>query len=278
MIETSNNIKMKPPSWLSFVKECRAIIDIASTPFSLVGAAFSQKQSDGCLPILMFPGFGSDEKYLRLMEIYLRNHGHKTMGWGLGRNLAGLNLKHSLEDLSSRWEIDYPDNFTVDGYRGEASMPFLCDKAIAKVDEISTQLNSPVIIIGWSLGGYIARECARELTDEVAQIITFGAPIFGGPKYTVAAPFYKSKNFDLDWIEKSIEERERKPIKQPITCIYSRSDGVVSQHAAIDTVSPNVRNIAIDAAHLGMGFNHKIWRLVKKALDIEAQRRKQKAI
>ncbi|GAH42013.1 unnamed protein product, partial [marine sediment metagenome] len=30
-----------------------------------------------------------------------------------------------------------------------------------------------MVIIGWSLGGYIAGECARELPTQVAQSITF---------------------------------------------------------------------------------------------------------
>ena len=36
----------------------------------------------------------------------------------------------------------------------------LCEKAIARVKQRSQELGSPVVIIGWSLGGYIARECA----------------------------------------------------------------------------------------------------------------------
>ena len=263
----------KQPSKASMIKEFRAIVDLASTPFSLLGSFISQSPSAGSLPILMFPGFGSDERYLKLLEIYLNNHGYTTLGWGLGKNLAGLNLDHSLEDLSPRWEIDYPDGYTVGNYRGEAGVPFLCDKAINKVQEISHKLDSEVVIVGWSLGGYIARECARELPDQIAQLITLGAPIFGGPKYTSAAKFFRAKKFDLDWIERSIEKRERTPIKQPITCIYSKSDGVVSEYAAIDTVSPNVKNIQIDGAHLGMGFNSSTWKIIKNALDLEAQRR-----
>ena len=36
----------------------------------------------------------------------------------------------------------------------------------------------------------IAREVARELPERVAQVVTFGTPVVGGPTYTVAADSY----------------------------------------------------------------------------------------
>ena len=266
----------KPPSKLKIIKECRAVLDLASVPFSLLASKFSDKQIKGALPIIMFPGFGSDERYLKFLQRYLTNLGYQTEGWGLGVNLAGLNLKHNLDDLSPRWEFDFPEGYTEETYKGEGGVAFLCDKAIDRVKRRSTELNSPVVIIGWSLGGYIAREVARELPDEVAQIITFGTPVIGGPKYSRAADYFKSKNFDLDWIEKSIEKRDQNPITQPITAIYSKSDGVVSSFASIDTVSPRVKNIEVNSAHLGMAFNHKIWSVVRNALSEEARKREDK--
>ncbi len=267
------SIAKRPPSRLLMLLETRALIDLASVPLSLIGSKFSSKNAEGALPIIMFPGFGYGESYFKPLEHYLRNLGYSSEGWGLGRNLAGLNLKHTLEDLSPIWEIDYPEGYTPETYKGEAGVPFLCDKAIKCVKQRSDELGSPVIIIGWSLGGYIARECARELHTEVSQIITFGAPVIGGPKYSRAADYFKAKSFDLDWIEKEIEKRNKKPIKQPITSIYSKSDGIISRFAAIDSLSPNVQNIEINGAHLGMGFNYKVWTLIKTALEVESQNR-----
>jgi pimeloyl-ACP methyl ester carboxylesterase len=215
----------------------------------------------------MFPGFGSDELYLKALEKYLQKHGYQTEGWGLGKNLAGMDLPHTLEDLSATWEIDFPQAYSPDTYRGEGGVPFLADKAIAQVRQRSSELGSPVVLIGWSLGGYIAREVARELPDQVAQIITFGAPAYGGPKYSRVAGLFKAKQFDLDWIEESVSKRDRNPIKQPITAIYSKLDGIVSWTAAIDTTSPNVTNIEVSTSHLGMGFSLKVWKIVADALQ-----------
>jgi hypothetical protein len=73
---------------------------------------------------------------------------------------------------------------------------------------------------------------------------------------------------DLDWIEEEVAGREANPIQQPITAIYSRSDGVVDWRACIDHHSPNVRHVEVNAAHLGMGFNPTIWRHIVQALDL----------
>lgn len=246
---------------------------MASVPSSLLFSKFSSSNVEGALPIIMFPGFGSDERYMKALGYYLRNLGYYAEGWGLGFNLAGMDLEHSLEDLSPIWELETPDNYDPNNYKGEGGVPFLCEKAIAQVQERSEQLASPVVLIGWSLGGFLARECARELSDEVAQVITFGAPIIGGPKYSRAASAFKAKGQDLDWIERSIEKRNNKAIEQPITSIYSKSDGIVAAAAAIDTASPNVENIEVNAAHLGMGFNRKIWKLIKQSLDDECKTR-----
>jgi len=143
---------------------------------------------------------------------------------------------------------------------------------VARIRQRSKELGSPVIIIGWSLGGYIARECARELPDEVAKVITLGAPVVGGPKYTRAVEFFRARNLDIDWIEASIAHRDSTLIQQPITSIYSKSDGVVSLYAALDTVSPNVENIEVNSSHWGMGFNRNVWRLISDALSTYQKR------
>ena len=262
---SSDRQKKTPPKYL-IALESRAFFDIASIPFSLAQSKLSKNTLASSLPVIMFPGFKSDERYLKALEYYLKNLGYTTEGWGMGKNSAGLDLEHSIDDLSPAWGLLPTVNRPPSTYKGEGSVAFLCQKAIAKIKQRSQELDSPVIIIGWSLGGYIARECARELPDNVAQIITFGAPVVGGPKYTRAADFFRKRDLDLDWIEASIEQRNNKPIKQPITSIYSKFDAVVSTYAALDTVSPNVNNIEVNSSHLGMGFNRKIWKIVTNVL------------
>jgi pimeloyl-ACP methyl ester carboxylesterase len=41
--------------------------------------------------------------------------------------------------------------------------------------------DEPVVLVGWSLGGYIACEYAREHPRAVRKIVTLGSPVIGGP-------------------------------------------------------------------------------------------------
>ncbi|MEM7740667.1 MAG: hypothetical protein AAF225_07690, partial [Pseudomonadota bacterium] len=136
-----------------------------------------------------------------------------------------------------------------------------------RVEDRVKALGGPVSLIGWSLGGYIAREAARELPHCVSQVITMGSPINGGPKYTSIEPLFKLRGANLDLIEETINERNAKPIEVPITAIYGTRDGIVSDFAAIDTSSPRVRNIQVSASHFGMGFSSRVWSLIQRTLE-----------
>ena len=264
-----------PPIY-GLLGEARAALDIATVPLSLSQSLLTRKpksQTDQkFLPVVMFPGFASDQRYLKPLEIYLRNNGFYTEDWGQGFNVAGMNLSHTLEDLSESWEVEPYEGYDPEDYRGEAGVPFLCDRARDHVRERAQHWGSPVALVGWSLGGYIAREVARDLTDDVAHVVTFGTPIIGGPKYTRAAKAFLKKGLNLNWIESETKKRDAKPIQQPITAIVSKSDGVVNWQAAIDKVSPNVEHIEVDVAHLGMGFNRQVWRLTERSLRTHANK------
>ena len=255
-----------PPSALSVAGEIRALFDLTTVPLSLIESALSPKESDGANPIILFPGYASGDRALLPLRHYLENLGYQTEGWGLGTNLAGQNLPHTLEDLSDRWQVEPNADYSAEDYRGEGGVPYLCDRAYERVKSRSGELGSPVTLIGWSLGGYIAREVARDLPDHVSQVITLGSPIIGGPKYTRAASVFAANGLDLDWIEREVSKRDQTPIRQPITAIYSKSDGVVNWRAALDRNNRNVDHIEVNVAHLGMGFNRTVYGLIRRAL------------
>lgn len=258
-----------PPSTSLILAEMRAGLDAASVPISLLKSLLQKVSPDpdnSKLPIILMPGFASDDRYMKPLGKHLEHLGYSTEGWGLGPNLAGSDKPHTLDQLDESWNVEPYEGYSEDSYRGEAGVPFLCDLATQQVQRRSEELGSRVVLIGWSLGGYIAREVARQLGNDVAHVITLGSPVIGGPKYTKAAKLFKAKGFDLDWIEREAGKRDSMPIQQTITAIYSKTDGIVDWRAAIDKVSPNVTHWQINAAHLGMGFNPKIWKLVRDSL------------
>lgn len=258
-----------PPKLSLALGEMRAGLDLASVPASLTISWIRKERNNknlSKLPIILMPGFATDDRYMRPLGKHLEHLGYSTEGWGLGSNMAGSDKPHSLSQISESWNIEPYEGYTEENYRGEGGVPYLCDLATKRVKQRASELNSKIVLIGWSLGGYIAREVARELGDDVAHVITLGSPVIGGPKYTKAVRFFVAKGFNIDWIEKESLKRDNSPIQQPITAIYSKTDGVVDWRAAIDKISPNVTHWQVNAAHIGMGFNSKIWKLVRASL------------
>lgn len=250
------------PSKLNLFRESFAGMDMLGVPGALLKSKRVKKPEPKPYPIIVMPGLGASDRSMAPMRYFLSSHGYKTEGWGIGANLGGRGIIKNLDELDSRWDVDRTRK-----NNGEGDVPALCDVMIARVKSRSEALRSKVVLVGWSLGGYVAREVARELPDHVAGLITMGSPVLGGPKYTSAAPLFKARKVDLDWIEDEINKRSRVPIMQPITLIYSKRDGVVGWQAAQDTVSPNVTTIEVNVSHFGMGLNAKVWNIVLEALE-----------
>lgn len=261
---SESNRPIAEPTRGLMLLETRAAVDAVRMIGPLIGARLRPPAEGGGRRVVLVPGFGSDDRYLAPLRHYLNRAGFRAEGWGLGKNLAGTDLPHRQQDLPDHWQFDpKPD------YRGEGGVPILCDRLTKRVRERFESEGARISLVGWSLGGYLAREVARDLPDIVDRVVTMGSPVVGGPKYTAAATIMRKRGLDLDWIEAQIPKREAKPIEQPITAIFSRSDAVVSWKAAIDRYSRNVRHIEVDAAHLGMGFNPTIWAHVLTALEAD---------
>jgi pimeloyl-ACP methyl ester carboxylesterase len=192
-----------------------------------------ERRGEG-VPVMVVPGFGTGDGSTLLLRWYLRALGYRVHGWGLGRNRG-----------------DVPE-----------LIPMVAERTLRIAQESSGQVR----LVGWSLGGYLAREVAREHPEAVARVVTFGAPVIGGPKYTAVADFYLRRGVDLDAIEAAVAARERVPIRVPVTAIYSRSDGIVSWQACLDHSNPNVEHIEVDTTHLGLGLSPDVYRIVARRL------------
>jgi pimeloyl-ACP methyl ester carboxylesterase len=210
---------------------------------------------------MLLPGFGAGHRTMQPLRIWLRRNGINAEHWGMGRNLAGLDISHSLDDIGDRWALE-----PLPSYRGEAGVPLLSERAGEHVRARSDALGEPLTLIGWSLGGTIAREIARDHPDCVDQVITLGAPVIGGPKYTAAAGRLATRGLDLDWIERQVQRRAQTPIQVPVTAIVSPSDAIVSQSAALDQQNPLTRHVLLDVPHLGMAINPTVWDAILEAL------------
>jgi pimeloyl-ACP methyl ester carboxylesterase len=183
-------------------------------------------------PVVLTPGFGATDQSLALLARFLRSRGHDARAAGLGR--------------------------VSDDVRG------LTVRLLGRVETARRETGRPVALVGWSIGGVLSREVARERPDLVAQVITFGTPVVGGPTYTALAGRYPPEVRDA--VRQVVADRDARPITVPITAIWSPNDGVVSARACIDDVSPHCEHVRVTSAHLGMGFDPEVWAIVAQRL------------
>jgi pimeloyl-ACP methyl ester carboxylesterase len=194
---------------------------------------FARRNGDG-RQIMVIPGFLTDDGVTAPLRWYLNYLGYRALPWEMGRNKG-------------------------DPERDAVRLAERLDQQLGEDEDIT--------LIGWSLGGVIAREVARLRPDAVREVITIGTPVEGGPKYTLAGPRFAQKfGIDLDEFESHVHSINRQGIEQPLTVIYSRSDAVVGWQAAIDRYNPHARHIRVTSSHLGMGTNPAVWRAVEKTL------------
>ncbi|SNC66017.1 hypothetical protein SAMN04487881_1466 [Marinobacter sp. es.048] len=240
--------------------ELRAAADAAALPIWMLKVAARKVPDVGNgRSVFVLPGFGAGDRAMAPLRYYLHRHGFKPEGWGLGVNKAGLDLDHDPKNISWALTIDRE-------IRGETGVPYLCDLMVERIKGFCRENGTRVSLIGWSLGGTIAREVARDLPELVDHVVTLGSPVIGGPKYTGAASYLAGRGLDLDWIEAEVERRSLIPLKPPISAIVSKTDGVVDWSAAVLPGDQKTRYITEDVAHLGMGINRRVMELVVREL------------
>lgn len=138
-------------------------------------------------------------------------------------------------------------------------------RLLAKAVTRAAAEHGPVSLVGWSLGGVIAREVARAHPDAVRRVITYGSPIIGGPTHTVGARSFGSEASERITAKAERLDREH-PIAVPLTVIFTRRDGIVAWEACIDHYSPDVEHVEVFSTHLGMGVDPDVWELVARRL------------
>lgn len=188
--------------------------------------------------VLVLPGYGTGDASTLVIRSFLRSLGHDAVGWGLGRN--------------------------------GGDVPALLPRVVARLEQLAAESGQPVSLVGWSLGGVLAREAAREAPGRARAIVTLGSPVVGGPKYTAVAEAYRRRGVDLDAIEAEVDERYGVPLETTVTAVFSRNDGVVAWNACIDRRSPRVEHVEVEATHLGLGFSADVLRIIAERLAAEA--------
>lgn len=168
-------------------------------------------------PVLVIPGFMASDKTTQRLRLSLNAAGYQTHGWGLGRNRK----------------------VTAD----------IFDRINMQLDHLG--IETPAVLIGWSLGGLIAREFAKHSPHRVSKVITLGSPFSGGPRANNAWRIYEViAGHKVDAPPISAILREKPPM--PTIAFWSARDGVVSARSARGL--PEESDIQIELACTHMAY------------------------
>jgi pimeloyl-ACP methyl ester carboxylesterase len=202
-------------------------------------------RADGRQPILLIPGFLAGDASMTVLAGWLRRRGHRVSGSGIRVNV----------DCAGR--------------------------ALTRLEEMLAELDGPVILIGQSRGGTLARALAAGHPEAVAGLVTLGSPVLDplavSPSVlrTVASlarigDLGVPGMFSTDCRDGACCSEFRALLEAPLEpglptlAVYSRSDGIVDWRACLD---PHAECVEIDGSHCGMAVNASVYRELDRLLD-----------
>lgn len=219
----------KPPSLSLFAREALLF------GFTRTRASFAPAISLGVdgrgHNVMVIPGFLASDRTTSRLRRSLVKAGFACAGWGLGRNLGiGADIFIKLDEQLS-------------------SLPS----------------NRPLTLIGWSVGGLIAREYAKYAPDRVAKVITLGSPFSGNPRANNGWRMYELiAGHKVDAPPVSVTLSVKPPV--PTFAIWSPRDGMVAAHAACGLADEADVQIQRNSTHMGLIADPDIIRQVAEII------------
>jgi pimeloyl-ACP methyl ester carboxylesterase len=233
--------KFPRPSLLNMFGETRTLLELGALGLTLPFLRRAPK-GDGH-PVLVIPGFLASDISTKPLRTYLKMQGYQSHGWELGRNL-GTHIVGGDQVLSN--------------------------KLLDRVIELSVIHNTKVSIVGWSLGGILAREISRIIPDCVRQVISLGSP-FNGPQGSASAAegLFELINGNLSQSNPELLSKMFLTPPVPTSALYSKTDGVAHWHACINhniQDTDQAENIEVRGSHTGLGHNPQVVWIVANRL------------
>ena len=213
--------EIKPPPAHLLALEPRGLLSIpallAAAPF-LAAAPRGRRHA-----VIVLPGLGADDRSTVAIRRFLAHLGYDVHGWKRGRNVR-------------------PPG---------ADLPAVAAQILA----LHAATGSPVSLVGWSRGGIIAREAARQVPHAVRMVITLGSPFAAPNASNVGRAWRRATGVEFPAWTSEQTRRLAEPLPVPSTSIYSRSDGVVAWRACREEDGPQRENVEVRTTHIGLGFD-----------------------
>jgi len=204
--------------------------------------------------VLLVPGFMAGDPSLGVLAGWLRRRGSRTAAAGLRLNV----------DCSER---------IVTGLQ-------------ARLRRLALRAQRPVVIVGQSRGGELARVLAVRNPQLVGALVMLGSPVLDpldvGPGtlravQTIArlGDLGVPRMFSTSCGDGPCCEQFRTDLAAPLPesvhahAVYSKTDGIVSWRACLD---PYATHVEVDSSHCGMSVNRAVYRVLTEVLEDEERR------
>jgi pimeloyl-ACP methyl ester carboxylesterase len=209
----------------------------------------SVKRRADAPPALLIPGFMAGDPSLSLLRGWLRRRGHRVRMSGIRTNVG------CAEVLVGRIE--------------------------KRLQELAEDSGRPVVLIGQSRGGALARALAVRNPEAVAGLVTLGSPVVDSLAVSsqvlrtvrwvaalgdvgVPGVFSSTCKDGACCAQFRAELAAPLPRRLRATSVYSRSDGIVDWRACVD---PRAEAVEVASSHCGMSVNVDVYRTLDKALE-----------
>jgi pimeloyl-ACP methyl ester carboxylesterase len=150
-----------------------------------------------------------------------------------------------------------------------------------KVRDLAERREEPVVIIGQSRGGALARSLAVREPDSVAALVMLGSPVADplavSPRVlrtvklmALLGDLGVRRVFSNDCAEGGCCEEHWADLDAPLAShieaisVFSRSDGIVDWNACLD---PHARNVEVSSSHCGMSVHPAVYRILENLFE-----------
>lgn len=212
-----------PPKRSLALLESRCLLELGYFINSI--AHLKQAPEGDGHPVLVLPGFLTNDSVTFPLRWYLKYLGYEPLAWKKG----------------------FVRSLTIDAFQG----------IIRQILEKHEATGQKVSLIGWSLGGIYARLAAHEAPHAVRQVITLGTPFSKIMHSSIVVKIFeflnksKVEHFDNDLLTKVTS-----PTPIPSTSIFSKSDGIVAWECSVnDQYHPANEHVEIKGSHIGLCYN-----------------------
>ncbi len=200
-------------------------------------------------PVLLIPGFMAGDSSMSMMRYWLERRGHRVVTSGMLANV----------DCAER---------TV-------------GRLQAQLADFHASAGAPLVVVGQSRGGALARALAVREPERVSGLLMLGSPV--SAPLAVSPHVLRTVRL-VAWLgdrglpgvfSRSCHEGEccapfRADLQAPLppglraVAVHSRSDAIVDWRACVD---PYAQPVEVDSSHCGMSVHPAVYRVLEDVLD-----------